>query len=154
MTQRRFSPAALTEGRLARGLNKAQLAAAIDISRQAMSLIEKGENDPRIDTVAKLADVLHLPQRFFFREPGAGFVLESPIFYRDLYRTTDMVRAEAITRAKWHYSGYLELTKHLKRMPRNLQMFCFEESFDFAALTADDIEEYAKQLRGFWGLPH
>jgi Zn-dependent peptidase ImmA (M78 family)/DNA-binding XRE family transcriptional regulator len=152
MQQKLFSPNALTEGRLARGLNKAQLAAAIGISRQAMSLIEKGENDPKLETLTKIADVLHLPQRFFFREPRPGFVLESPIFYRDLYKTTDLVRAEAITKAKWHYCGYLELTKHLKRIPRNLKMFCFEESFDFSAIVPDQIEEYAKQLRGFWGL--
>jgi len=152
MNPKSFSPLALTEGRIARGYNKAQLATAIGVTRQAISLIEKGGYEPKPETLSKISDILELPQRYFFRNPIEDFSKETPVFFRELSKTTDMLHERANVKAKWHYNGYLELTKYLKQIEKNLPNFCFQEGYDFTKLTEEDIENYAKELRKFWGL--
>jgi transcriptional regulator with XRE-family HTH domain len=44
--------------RTRRGMRQAELAAAIGVSRNAMSLIEKGTSDPAFSRVQKIAEVL------------------------------------------------------------------------------------------------
>lgn len=152
MNKNSFSPAALAEGRIARGMKQAQLASEIGISRQAISLIEKGENEPKHETLTKLAEKLRLPIRYFYRNPINDFERNSPVFFRKLSNATDMAHAKANVKTKWHYSAYLVLTKYLKRIAPNLPKFSFADDFDFTTLTDDMVEEYAKELRKFWGL--
>lgn len=152
MTKKEFSPHALSEGRIARGYNKAQLANAIGVTRQAMSLIERGDSEPRPETLSKIASELRLPLTYFYRDPPEDFKKEGPTFFRKLLRSTDLAHQAAIIKAKWHYAGYLELTKYLKKIEVNLPRFGFDQTFDVASLTDDLIEDCAGRVRAYWGL--
>ena len=49
----------LTEKREKAGLTQEQLAAKMNISRQAVSMLESGKNTPKVSTAKKLGEILH-----------------------------------------------------------------------------------------------
>lgn len=56
-----FSPSALTEARLAKGLTRRQLSLLAGVGHQTIARLERGEFAPRWSTFCALADALDLP---------------------------------------------------------------------------------------------
>src|SRR6516165_1168725 len=62
---RRVVPTRLRDARLAKRLNQSELAAAIGVTRQAVSAFEQGEKSPEADTLARISATLDQPMSFF-----------------------------------------------------------------------------------------
>jgi transcriptional regulator with XRE-family HTH domain len=60
----------MREYRRRRGLTQQQLADGANVDRATVSLIENGREEPRADTVRRLASVLDVNPADFWREPG------------------------------------------------------------------------------------
>ncbi|MGB3763480.1 MAG: XRE family transcriptional regulator [Ornithinimicrobium sp.] len=60
-----FEPARLTQARARRGISKADLAHAVDVSAAAIGQYEAGVNSPRPEVLERLADVLKVRPGFF-----------------------------------------------------------------------------------------
>src|SRR5687768_2244638 len=79
---RRLLPSKLRDGRLAMRLNQSELAAAVGVSRQAISAFEQGEKSPEPETMARIAQALEQPVSFFVTEDLPSFGHQSARFYR------------------------------------------------------------------------
>jgi Zn-dependent peptidase ImmA (M78 family)/DNA-binding XRE family transcriptional regulator len=144
-----FNPLALTEARRARGLNKSQLAERVGISRQAVSLLEQGSNKPTFENMAKISNALDMPSKFFLRERPSYPARTTATFFRKLEGTTKTGKDEADIKADWAYSFTSFLSRYIKVPKTNLPNFASKE---FSEVEFDEIEDYAKELRKFWGL--
>lgn len=135
----------LTEGIQARQLNRATIAEMVGVSRNAISMIEKGENHPSIDTMLGIARALNFPLSFFLTERERP--LTSPIFFRKFNRATKAARKAAHVRALWLMDIFQFEKEYLHFPPVNLPVFTRERP-----IAPEQIEDIALQARREFGL--
>ncbi|MBK1706302.1 hypothetical protein CKO40_17550 [Halochromatium glycolicum] len=142
-----FEATQLTEARLARGLTRAALAAAVDRSASTLSKWEAGQQTPTPDALEALARVLLVPREFFFNGPfDAG---ERPRFFRSMANATKGSRERIQQHLLW-----------LQRISHQLQTWVDLPTVDlpdlggtdFRLLQSCEIEDAAACLRARWRL--
>ena len=62
---RRIVPGRLRNARIAKGFNQTELAGAVGVSRQAISVFESGDKGPNPETMTRIAEALEQPLSFF-----------------------------------------------------------------------------------------
>ncbi len=138
----------LTEAREARGMNQTDLAVQVGVQRASISHYEREKRSPEGSILAKLSDVLEVPQGFFFREIEP--VGTDTLFYRSLASATKSDRRRALRRFGWlkHVMTYL---RGFVRFPMpNVPLL--DVSSDLSEIDVDTIGYYAAQTRRLWGL--
>lgn len=98
---RRLIPGRLLEARLARQMNQSELAAAIDISRQAVSAYEQGIKVPEPSTMRLLAKHLGQPITFFTNASPETFGPFSTNFFRKTGADTKRRNLACEVYARW-----------------------------------------------------
>jgi Zn-dependent peptidase ImmA (M78 family)/transcriptional regulator with XRE-family HTH domain len=146
---RRLVPSRLKDARLAARLNQTELAAAAEVSRQAISSFELGEKSPEIDTMTRIARVLKQPVFFFIADDAPLFGDSSTRFFRAFGPDTKRRNLMCDVLGKW----FVQMTRYL---------------FDFVTFpsvnlpnispangdryTDEEIEIAAEECRRIWGL--
>ncbi len=111
----------VVDQRVAAGLTQAQLAELAGTTQATVSLIENGDGNPRLDTLAKLMSVLEAPTEAFgealARAAIAGTVRSTDLF--DMLEETEVIitemtasptyDAEPVSGAAWQDSGHAEV---------------------------------------------
>lgn len=64
----RYSRSAIRRLRKAKGAGPSHLAKAAKITPQGLRLLEQGKSEPRVSTLARIADSLGVPIASFFEE--------------------------------------------------------------------------------------
>lgn len=139
----------LTQAREARGLSLVGLADLVGVSSAAISHYEKGDNTPRPETLATLANKLSLSTEYFLKPDPVSRQL-ARLFWRSLSAATRYARTRAVRRYEW----FVEITAYLG------QFFDFPEcrvpSFDipddFRRIDSALIERIAQKTREAWNL--
>lgn len=144
-----FDSARLIQARRLAGTTKKTLADDIGVSPVAVGHWEAGTHPPRPDHIAKLADVLDVPEGFFAAGRPFARLGESDAHFRSLRRTPANQRAKAVayTEQVWELTFALEKRVHLP--PVTLPGFSAGESTWSGSLTP---AEAAQELRREWGL--
>ncbi len=143
----KFEPDRFREARLSRGLSANDIAAAVGITRQAVSKYETGLAEPSSQTLNAIADFLEMPISYFYKplsiQGGRGTT-----FYRSL--KTNSSKAKDIMNVKSSWAAQIAdiLSEDI----------IFPE-VDLPSLpdlhreyTLDDIEELAAFTRNYWKL--
>lgn len=145
-------PKRIYQARVSRSFSMQDLASLVDVTKQAISQYEKGLNRPSMLTISRMADVLHYPTSFFYKEYETSASENSALFFRSR-KTTRVKDREA---AKVKSELFAEITKYLSTYVDfpDVKFPSLEEyDEDPSVITAiDTIEEYAAYLRHFWKL--
>lgn len=144
----RFSGARLRDARLARSMTASMLAERVGVSPGAISHYELRNGEPRSSTLARMSEVLELPQAYFLRPPllrdGA------PLLYRSRSAATKRARESAEARHAWLreiadvVESDIELPTPKIPVP--------DIRTPFAAITNEQIEGIAADVRAEWNL--
>lgn len=139
----------LRESREAFGLSITALADIVNVSKQAISQYEKGEDSPRPEIFERFCELFKHEPHFFLRPyPKAT---ETPKFFRSLAASTKSARLKAAARHYWmreiinYLSEFVELPK--VNLPKGLP-----RGDDPNMLSMEGIEQAALNLRYFWNL--
>lgn len=135
-----FSPSRLRVARKRRGLNKTRLAEAIDVDVRSISGFERGDFEPRTETLDRIAEVLRFPPAFFHGEP-----LHEPSPHTASFRS--MARMGAANREAALAAGAVAFLLNDWMEAR----FALPEP-DLPDLREEDPETAAMTLRQHWGL--
>lgn len=142
-----FIGARLREAREARGITAMSLAEIVGLTRSAISLYELGGKTPSPETMARISDVLQMPESYFrypLRQRKAG-----TIFYRSMMAATKSARKRAERRYAWLREIIYYLRSHVQfPVPRLPQL----DIPDPMLLSMDQIEELAMATRRFYNL--
>lgn len=143
-----FQGQRLTEAREALGMTSTALADLINVSATTISQYEHNKTSPSIETMEKLSLALNQPRDFFLRT--ASPLSDDPLFWRSMAAATKSARLRGTRRFTWFREivGYLDRFMNLPAL--NLPLLNIPD--DVFSLTGDDIEQYALELREFWGL--
>ena len=138
----------LKEARELRGLNQAELAERLQVSRQIVSDYESGKKKPSGQTLFSLTRELDLPWAFFMTERKTPERV-SPFSFRKKSSTTKREQLQAKQQERLlvdivkYLEGFLDLPK------ANVLMF---EGDDYQDLDIQTIESLAQALRKHWNL--
>lgn len=139
----------LTEAREVRGMNCAQLAECLGLTRQAVYQYEKGVRSPSPEIVEKIARALNFPISRFYRvisDPP-----DAPLFFRSLASATKIARTRAKRKLEWVRNDiYGFLRQFIEFQPVNFPEL--DVPCDPLELTEEEIENLARDVRRFWGL--
>ena len=141
----------LTQAREARGLSLTALADLLQVSSASISHYEKGSHTPSSEILRILTEKLSLPISFFLK-PNPVLNSTARIFYRSMNSATKHARKRAERRFEWLKEIILYLEEFLE-FPKN-NMPQFDVPNNFRNITKSMIENYANQLRDYWGLGH
>lgn len=144
-------PIRLTEARKARGYTMTELAKAIDVTRQAISQYESGQN-PSGEVLAKIIDVLNFPISFFTEPNNTLREHSAPVFFRSYAAATKKVRGMGEIRLHWLQRIRLFLEQYFDLPQVNFPNIPELETTDFEQFDTDLIEYVAEYVRRFWGL--
>lgn len=136
-----FNPKRLTVARKRRGFTKSSLAREMQVSLRMVTAYERGEKEPRLPNLAKMADVLRFPVEFF-----SGPDLEEPPVEASSFRALSAMTA--MERGQAFGSGTLALALSDWIEAR----FSLPEPSLPNLRGIDDIEAAAMAVRGEWGL--
>jgi Zn-dependent peptidase ImmA (M78 family)/transcriptional regulator with XRE-family HTH domain len=147
---RRLVPSRLRDARIAQRLNQSELAAAVSVSRQAISAFEQGEKSPEAETLARIANVLNQPLAFFATEDAPVFGESSTRFYRKFGPETKRRNLMCEVLGKWlvQTAKYFDCFVNLPKvdvpsgMPFSVNGRYSDEEIEFAA----------EDCRRHWGL--
>lgn len=136
----------LREAREARGLTGIALADLLGVSRQAVSLYEKGEVTPGPEVLDRLAQVLNVPEVFFRRPPRGAAI--GTVFYRSFASATKAAR----TRAERRYGWLKEIVNYIEDFVEVPEVDFPDAATDPLTLRTGDIERIALEVRKDMGL--
>jgi Zn-dependent peptidase ImmA (M78 family)/transcriptional regulator with XRE-family HTH domain len=145
-----FVGARLKEAREARGLTAAALADILGVSRQAVSQYENEQQSPRPEIMAKVEQVLNLPQTFFYRPVPERKPETRRIFYRSMNSATKLARVRVERRYEWLTEIAAYLREYINFPP--VRYPHFDVPHDPRQLSWEDVEDFAARTREFWGL--
>ncbi len=145
-----FVGSRLIEARRARGITASDLASMVQVSVQSLSKYENGHQTPRHETVEKMADVLGLPQPYFFRPhkpTDSGLV-----FWRSKLSalTSDLDRAAV--RLEW-LKETIDYLGSFFNFPE-LSLLQIDLPSDPLKITTGLLEEVANRVRVTWNVRH
>jgi len=138
----------LAEARRARRMTATDLADITNISIQSISKYENEHNTPQHDAVARLADTLRMPKQYFFRKISSAD--SKPVFWRSKMSAQSSDLDRALVRLEWmkeiidYLGSYFDFPE--------LDLPSLQIPDDPLDITEDNIEEYAKAVRDYWGV--
>jgi len=147
-TESRFFGERVREAREARGMTALQLAELIGVSKQAVSLYEKAQTQPSVETLEKIARTLSVPQGLFFQSPVKS--VDGPVFYRSMAAATKRMRSRAERKFDWLRSG-LRVVQEFVEFPK-VSFPKFDPPADPDRIDTEDIEQAAHLVRSHWKL--
>lgn len=139
----------LAEARMARGLSQTQLAELSGVAKQSISNYENEKQEPRPNSIKKLAVHLNIPLASLYSESNINE--SSPIYFRSLSSLTKTERTKASIKMNWLarllklYTDYLEIT------PPNLPVH-LDVSNRYLTISNEEIEEIALKTRRHFNL--
>ncbi|MDR6128813.1 Zn-dependent peptidase ImmA (M78 family) [Sphingomonas sp. SORGH_AS802] len=148
---RRLIPGRLTEARIACGKNQTELAAEVNVSRQAISAYEQGDKVPEPGTMRVIADVLQQPISYFTAESPTSFGPFSTNFFRKTGADTKKRNAACAVHAKWFAQTAFAFNDLANFPAVDLPAFEPERSTD-SLYDEEEIETIAEKVRSHFGL--
>ena len=147
---RRLVPSRLRDARVAQRLNQSELAAAVDVSRQAISAYEQGEKSPDPETMARIAQTLDQPLAFFATEDSPVFGDFSTRFLRAFGPDTKRRNLMCEVLGKW----FVQSTRYFDGLVNFPPVVLPDVSpaNRTGRYTVDEIEAAAEECRRIWGL--
>lgn len=143
-----FQGTRLVEAREARGLTATSLAEMLGINRATISQYEHDTHSPPRQVLENIASKLNIPIDFFLRKSIDG--TDNAVFWRSMASATKSARLRAGQRFKWLKEIVSYLMNYIDLPEQNLPSFNLPK--DIFSLSMDDIEQFAINLREFWGL--
>lgn len=143
-----INPERITEAREAKGLNMADLARLLDVSRQAVSAFEKGLKKPSSETLSQLSKTLGFPERFFLSDSTSPQI-KSAIHFRSRSTTSKKERLVGKTKGRWVSLILNEIMNYVTLPTPEIPELDIP---DFELLSNADIEDIATKVRRMWGL--
>lgn len=149
MAMMKFNPLRLSEARLACGMTMASLSERIGVSRQAVSIFEKGAKSPTHENLEKIARTLNVDIAFFYTPSRKMKEITTPSHFRSFKTAAKKSRIKAVIQESWfaEFSQYL-----LSKINYPGAKVYQSDSLDFSLLNNEDIEEIAMSTRRHWGL--
>lgn len=148
---RRLIPGRLTEARLACGKSQTELAAEVNVSRQAISAYEQGDKAPEPSTMRAIADALQQPISYFTADGPGSFGPFSTNFFRKTGGDTKKRNAACAVHAKWFAQTAFAFDDLANFPAVDLPAFEPERSND-ARYDDEEIETIAEKVREYFGL--
>lgn len=142
-----FIPERLTEAREARDLTMTALADLVGRKPASISHYEKGRYEPPPAVVEKLADALNVRVGFFYAPISRKN--RGPTFFRSMAAATKRARTRADRRIDWAWDVLNFVEQYVEISPADVPVRPRQE---WQALTVEDIEVTATNLRRAWGL--
>lgn len=87
-----INPKQITFARVRRRLTKAQLAKELDITSRSLQNYETGASTPDSETLAKIAGLLHFPEKFFYLDEDMPEIKEHAVSFRKLSKMTEAMK--------------------------------------------------------------
>lgn len=143
-----FEGQRLVEAREARGLTSTSLAEMLGVSTTTISQYEHNKTSPSPEVMEQIADKLNIPKDFFLREPFDDN--NDAVFWRSTAAATKSVRIRAKRKFIWLKEIVSYLSEFVDLPYLNLPALNLPE--DIFSLTNNEIEQFACDLRQFWGL--
>ncbi|UJF27949.1 ImmA/IrrE family metallo-endopeptidase [Planococcus sp. 107-1] len=140
-----FNPARLKEARLLRGYSITELAAELNITRQAISQFELGDTIPKLETVLNLMSVLNFPRSYFFKPNSEQFIGNT--FFRASSKLTKKIKDLQFQKSIYGYEIYTYLSQFVEFPTLNLPKYHYDLGWNKRS-----IEHLARSLRENWGL--
>ncbi|MEH7356809.1 XRE family transcriptional regulator [Neobacillus drentensis] len=142
-----FNPNRLKAARLYEGYTITELANAINISKQAISQFEHGKNQPSLETLLQLINVLKFPRDFFYGEDNNEIKIGNT-FFRSAATTNKKIYNSHIQKMLLTSRVYSFLEEYIDFPKVNLPMIDQEKD----SYSDKEIEELANYTRSYWGL--
>lgn len=136
----------LREAREARGVNGVALSEMLGVTRQAVSQYENGTVTPAPEILERMALVLNVPERFFWRPVRRATI--NTVFYRSFASATKTARL----RAERRYGWLKEITSYLEQYIELPTPEFPDAAPDLHRLTSADIESIAAAVRAEFAL--
>lgn len=143
-----INPERITEAREAKGINMADLARLLDVSRQAVSAFEKGLKKPSSETLSQLSKTLGFPEHFFLSDTTSPQI-KSAIHFRSRSTTSKKERLVGKTKGRWVSLILNEIMNYVTLPTPEIPEIDIP---DFELLSNADIEDIATNVRRIWGL--
>lgn len=133
----------IKEWRKTRGMSQAALADKVGMHQTAIAKIENNERRVDFATVAQIADVLDIPwQELHFEKPNKLVELREGV---DAYLRSSYVMSRAI------WNSYSTLAEVNEQVPKTLELFTDEETFNSNIFTLEELEDVMKSIAD---IPH
>lgn len=144
---RTIVPYPIKQARISRGLSMLELSDHIEVTKQAVSQYEMGKNTPSNLVMNKISNTLKYPISFFYKPLPINQVANSPIFFRS--KKTSKVKSRSAAREKIELFREINdyLSTYIDFPETNMPKIDYNEDVD-----GEDIENYSRKLREFWGL--
>jgi Zn-dependent peptidase ImmA (M78 family)/transcriptional regulator with XRE-family HTH domain len=143
-------PARLTEARIAEKMTQAQLAAQIEVSRQAVSTYELGTKNPDPEVMLRISRVLKQPITYFTRDEIPSFGKRSTVFFRKTGADTKKRNQACAVHADWLVGAAATLSNYA-HLPK-VDLPSFEPSGVGNCYSDDEIETVAETVRKHFNL--
>lgn len=143
-----FSGARLRDARHARSMAASVLAERLGVTPGAVSQYENHNTEPRPATLARISEVLELPQAYFLRQPAPRD--GAPYLYRSQVASTKRARESAEARLSW-LREIAEAVECDVELPVPT-VTAADVPAHFAAITDEQIERAATAVRTEWRL--
>lgn len=143
-------PARLTEARVAKKMTQAQLAAQIEVSRQAVSTYDLGTKNPDPEVMVRISRVLEQPMTYFTRDEIPSFGKRSTVFFRKTGADTKKRNQACAVHADWLVSAAATLSNYA-HLPK-VDLPSFEPSGVGNCYSDDEVEAVAEAVRKHFNL--
>lgn len=147
---RRLIPGKLRDARLAARLNQSELAAAIGVSRQAISAFEQGDKGPEHETMMQITNALGQPLSYFVAEEMETFGASSVRFFRAFGPDTKRRNLACEVIGKW-FTQTVRYFDRIVNLP-TVDLIAVAPSAEDGRYSEDEIERAAEECRSAWGL--
>lgn len=127
----------------------AALSERIGVTRQAVSIFEKGTKTPTYDNVSKLARALDVDVEFFYSESKTVQCITTPSHFRSFKTTAKKSRTKAMVQESWFAEFSQSLLADISYPGASIYKSPVD---DFTELSFEDIENIALEARKFWNL--
>ena len=150
LPKRRLVVSRLKDARLAACLNQSELAAAVGVTRQAVSAYEQGEKSPDHETMTRIAEALKQPVSYFASEDRPVFGEYSSIFFRTVGPATKRRNMACTVLSKW----FTQVTTYIDQLVNFpvVQIPTVSPAAENGRYEAEEIETAAEECRKSWSL--
>lgn len=138
----------LQEARDARCISAIALSEMLGVTKASIYQFESGETTPSPETLKRITEALNFPEAFFYKRSTSD-ASAVRLYFRSLKSSTRAARARAMIRHRWLRDIGDFVSQYVEFPSLNLPSWDIP---DHKALTDAHIEDYATQLRRFWGL--
>ena len=140
----------LREAREARGISMSELASSVEVSRAAISLLEKGQTTPQTKLFKALSNTLNVPEPFFLKKNESEHSVGDTLFYRSLRDVPKTYRVKAERKYEW----LKVITAYLRGFVRfpSPNLPSIDLPRELTSIEQDVVERAATLTRRHWGL--